>query len=131
MGGYVVCRIYCLDGLLGSRVKPGLLLVLSLFFFGVHQWALATGYSHPWADSYLDTLLFLPITMGIPAWAIRRIEPSFKWQWPFILGAWILSAILFEYYIPAFDTRFTADIWDVLAYALGGTLLYFSEKSWS
>ena len=118
-----------MDGLLGGRLTPSRLLLASLVLFGLHQGAIAGGWSHPWADSYLDTMLFLPIALGLPAWLIRFWQPAFRWRPPFVLGAWVAASVAFEAWIPSFDPRFTADAWDVFSYALGGTMFICSERS--
>ncbi len=129
MGRHVLCGFYRMDGLLGGRLTPSRLLLASIVLFGLHQGAIASGWSHPWADSYLDTLLFLPIALGLPAWVIRFWQPAFRWRPPFVLGAWVAASVAFEAWIPSFDPRFTADAWDVFSYALGGTMFICSERS--
>jgi vacuolar-type H+-ATPase subunit I/STV1 len=127
MGRHVLCGFYRMDGLLGGRLTPSRLLLASIVLFGLHQGAIASGWSHPWADSYLDTLLFLPIAMGLPAWLIRFWQPAFRWRPPFVLGAWVAASVAFEAWIPSFDPRFTGDAWDVLSYALGAWLFQRTE----
>ena len=129
MGRHVLCGFYRMDGLLGGRLTPSRLLLASLVLCGLHQGAIAGGWSHPWADSYLDTLLFLPIALGLPAWVIRFWQPAFRWSPPFVVGAWVAASVAFEAWIPSFDPRFTADAWDVFSYALGGTMFICSERS--
>ena len=116
-----------MDGLLDRRLTPPRLLAGSVFLFGLHQAAIAGGWSQPWADSYLDTFLFLPVALGLPAWLIRFWQPAFRWSPPFVLGAWIAASIAFEAWIPSFDPRFTGDAWDVLSYALGACLFQRTE----
>lgn len=123
MGRHALCGFYRMDGLLGGRLTPTRLLAGSLVLFVLHQGAIALGVSHPWADSYLDTLLFLPIALGLPAWLIRFWQPAFRWNPAFIVGAWAATSIAFEAWIPTFDPRFTGDVWDVLSYALGAWIV--------
>lgn len=127
MGRHVLCGFYRMDGLLGGRLTPSRLLLASIVLFGGHQGAIAVGWSHPWADSYLDTFLFLPVALGLPAWLIRTWQPAFRWSPPFILGAWIATSIAFEAWIPSFDPRFTGDAWDVLSYAMGAWVFERTE----
>ena len=127
MGGHVLCRFHRMDGLLGSRLSRNALLLGALCAFFAHQAAISIGWSAPWADSYLDTFLFLPIALGLPAWALRLWQPDFRWNPWFIAGAWAAASLAFEAWIPCFDARFTADIWDVLSYALGAWLFWRTE----
>ena len=127
MGRHVLCGFYRMDGLLGGRLTPSRLLLASLVLFGGHQGAIAVGWSHPWADSYLDTFLFLPVALGLPAWLIRTWQPAFRWTTSMIVGAWIAASVAFEAWIPSFDPRFTGDAWDVLSYALGAWVFERTE----
>jgi hypothetical protein len=116
-----------MDGLLGGCLSRNALLLGSLIVFGVHQAAIAGGWSAPWADSYLDTFLFLPIALGLPAWALRLWQPDFRWNPRFIAGAWAAASLAFEVWIPSFDTRFTADALDSVCYAFGAWVFWRTE----
>ena len=113
MGRHALCGFYRMDGLLGGRLTPTRLFAGSLVLFVLHQGAIALGVSHPWADSYLDTFLFLPVAL--------------RWNPAFIVGAWAATSIAFEAWIPTFDPRFTGDVWDVLSYALGAWIVQRTE----
>ena len=128
MGGHVFCWLHCLDGLLGCRLKRELPLLTCISLFGIHQWALHTQMYFTWIDSYLDPLLFLPIALGLAGWAVRIMAPAFQWNGPFIFLAWAAGSIAFEAWIPAFDDRFTSDLYDVLAYGFGALLFYGWSK---
>mgnify|MGYP003330963847 FL=1 len=116
-----------MDGLLGGRLSQNALLLSTLGAFFAHQAAIALGWSHPWADSYLDAFLFLPIALGFPAWVLRLWQPAFRWSPWFVIGAWGAASLAFEVWIPNFDPRFTADYWDVLSYALGAWVFWRTE----
>ena len=71
-------------------------------------------------DSFLDPLLAVPVLVGVPAAAagtmLRRTVPlPASWIWAFAL----CLAALFEGWVPTFDSRFTADPLDGIAYFLG------------
>ncbi|HTO14274.1 MAG TPA: hypothetical protein VLZ83_00775 [Edaphocola sp.] len=76
----------------------------------------------PFADNYLDPLLFMPILLHCILWEQRFI---FKKGLNFKLGTseiiiWlIIISILTEYFFPKWNLGFTADIWDVFPYGLG------------
>lgn len=117
-----------MDGLLGSRLNRNIWLGICLLLFGFHQWAQLNEKSSPWVDSYVDPILFLPIALGASSWVIRRIQPLFIWDWRFVFGAWMAASLVFEWWIPSFDNRFTADYWDILCYGLGGIIVCLTER---
>ena len=89
--------------------------------FALHQLGLMVWGKTWWLlDSFLDPLLAVPVLVGVPAAAagtmLRRTVPlPAYWIWAFALGL----ALLFECWIPTFDSRFTADPLDGIAYFLG------------
>lgn len=101
------------------------LFVLSAVLFTAHQltqkvWEI----SIPWADSYLDPLLCMPILLtGFTIeqrWLTKR--PSLQ---PIeILAATGFLSFLFEWGFPRWSTGFTQDPWDVAAYFCGAALFY-------
>jgi hypothetical protein len=40
----------------------------------------------------------------------------------------ILFSLYFEIVMPNYFTKFTSDLFDIIAYGLGGTMLYFSQE---
>ncbi len=76
--------------------------------------------------SYLDDLVVIPIVLGGILVIFRNLVfKSTVYTFP-KARIWIVVAIFaayFELIIPRFNTGFTADIFDVLCYAIGG--LYF------
>jgi hypothetical protein len=118
----------CLDGLLGGCLNRNTLLFGALGLFLAHQMVIAWGRSAVWADSFLDPFLFLPVALGAAGWLLRRWNAQFRWRIPFILGAWAATSFVFEYWIPSFDPRFTADAWDVMSFALGASAVAWTES---
>ena len=84
----------------------------------------------PFLHSYLDDVLCIPIFLGIWNW-----ERSIWWgkttlSISEILALVVLVFIVFEWVVPKYDARFTADYWDGAAYLLGaGLYLLLRDKS--
>ena len=114
-----------MDGLLGRRINAVTALATAAFL--VHQALLHFGRSIGWADSFLDPLCTVPVILGIPAFGVQRLLPDWRLPWAHTLVFTALLAAVFEGAVPKFDARFTADILDVVAYALGGVLWRVSE----
>lgn len=105
-----------LDDLLGCRLRLLLCNTIITVIFGLHQWQLG---HWPLLDRYLDPLLTIPFMGGWGVWLMRRFQPEFSWRWYNVLIFTLALSLAFEWWIPSFDPRFTADSGDVLAYFLG------------
>lgn len=76
----------------------------------------------PIVHSYLDDLLCFPIVLTLGLAMYRYFKPSYE------LSAWhiwptaIIYSIYFEGYLPQTSVAYTADIIDVLMYALGALI---------
>jgi hypothetical protein len=57
----------------------------------------------------------------------RRIRPNFALRWWSVASFTSVLSVVFEWWIPNFDTRFTADALDVLAFATGAMIWRFVE----
>lgn len=94
-----------------------------------HQGWSILGWRWPWADAYLDDACGMLVWLTLLEWEQRRL-----WKWrarPFalgelsvIVGVW---AIFFEGLLPRWHTGYTADPWDVFAYAIGAAA-YFATS---
>lgn len=76
----------------------------------------------PFADSYLDPILFLPILLHLLLWERRYIWKkglSYKFTWREIFSVFLIVSIFAEYFFPIWSSSFTRDYWDVLCYAAG------------
>lgn len=100
---------------------------LALAAFGLHQIGLEWGVSFRWADSFLDPCCFVPVALGVPSWLARRVQPDLLLSWSTVAGFTLVWAAAFEWWIPGFDPRFTADPLDALAYAAGAGMWRFVE----
>lgn len=107
-----------------------MLFAVCLIFFLVHQYLQkAANISIPFVDSYLDPFLFMPILLYLIVWERRLLFGDFTYSLPasYIFGYFMLVSILCEIVLPLWNDRMTADVWDVLFYAVG-TLTYVAVK---
>jgi hypothetical protein len=73
-------------------------------------------------QSYADDLLFIPIIMGIGLLLQQRwIAPTTPYIYSnrTIIFVWVYCSIVFEILFPPFNSSFTADWFDSIAYACG------------
>jgi hypothetical protein len=93
-----------------------------LVLFTLNQFIEKAGIFIPFVHSYLDDLLSAGIVMGF-ALSIQQ-QLTFK-KPDYIFSAWhsvvyvVWYSLLFEWLFPTFDSRHHADVWDIVAYALG------------
>lgn len=76
-------------------------------------------------NNYLNDLLCMPIVLKISQTAVRYIKSDRKLKIPLkiSLTLTLLYAVYFEFVLPQFQSRYTADPIDVVLYFLG--LLFF------
>jgi hypothetical protein len=82
----------------------------------------------PLVHSYLDDLLAIPVILGITLQIYRKIHPkkdAFSFTRIQILVAIIYVSVVFELILPRFSGTYTADIFDVFCYFVGGIYFYF------
>jgi hypothetical protein len=82
----------------------------------------------PFAHSYLDDLLAIPVILGITLQIYRKIHPekdSFSFTKIQILVAIIYVSAVFEWFLPRFSTTYTSDFLDIICYFVGGFYFYF------
>lgn len=94
--------------------------ILPLAFFLVHQFIeLYLKNSIPVLDNYLD-----PFCASVLILHALALERRFLLDWSLTLLDVILAVVFFavfsELVFPYFSDKFTADVWDVLSFALGG-----------
>ena len=84
-----------------------------------------------WINHYVNDFLCIPLVLGGIVFILRKWkkDPQFSIPFPTIVVVVLLYALYFEYYLPQHNPRYTADVWDVVLYALGGLFFYYIEKS--
>lgn len=103
--------------------------VIASILFLIHQvLQKGFGFSMPFFDNYGDDLVGMPIIL-----TVFLVEQRFIWKrikgnlsWLQITVFTIVFAIFFENILPLFNTNYTTDYWDYLAYGLGSLVFYFT-----
>ncbi len=83
-----------------------------------------------WTNNYLNDFLCMPIVLFIGQFTVRKLKRNnaLRLPWPLILTLTLFYSIYFEYYLPSFNLRYTADFLDIILYFLGSAFFYFMEN---
>lgn len=110
-----------------KQERPIILLVtVSAFLFLVHQYLqMYLQINITFLDNYLDPIVLMPLILYALLWERRLILRDKNLVLPYtdILGYFLLMLLFGEVLFPKISDKFTADYWDLLAYA-AGTLAY-------
>ena len=76
---------------------------------------------------YLLDLIAVPILAQLGLWCMRLIKGKSNellsvWHVGFIV---VSLSVVFEIYMPKHQTRYSADVWDIVMYFIGGLFFYF------
>ncbi|WP_435262183.1 hypothetical protein [Tenacibaculum sp. nBUS_03] len=79
---------------------------------------------------YVNDFLIIPIVLSICLYVLRWSRGNKRYRVPFwiILYISLFYAIVFEYFLPQANERYTADIIDVFLYFISGILFYYLQK---
>lgn len=83
-----------------------------------------------WIFHYLNDFLAIPMVATLclhGVWLIKE-DRSIRLNGFAILSLVVLFSVVFEYYLPQQDHRYTGDVWDVVCYGLGGVVFYILQK---
>lgn len=87
-------------------------------------------FSNPiWIFNYLNDFLTIPIVATIclhAVWFVKK-DTTIRLNLFTIISLVIMFSVYFEYYLPMQSNRYTADVWDVVCYALGGLVFYLLQ----
>ena len=83
-----------------------------------------------WVNNYVNDLLCMPVVLTICLAAVRffRKDQTLLLPLSAILSLTLFYAIYFEYYLPTYHPRYTADVLDVVLYFLGAALFFVFQK---
>lgn len=86
----------------------------------------------PFFSHYFADLLCMPLLLSSAGLFMRwlRAEEGLYLSWAMILVATLYVSLVFEYVLPLLFERYTADVWDVVMYGVGGGLFYVFQKRW-
>ncbi|TYP96466.1 hypothetical protein C7447_10732 [Tenacibaculum adriaticum] len=79
---------------------------------------------------YVNDFLIIPIVLTISLITMQKLRNDINYTIPLsvVLYLCAMYAVLFEYFLPKFHLRYTADFIDVILYFLGGILFYYLQK---
>lgn len=106
-----------------------LLFIISTLLFLTHQflqWGL--GIHIPFVDSYLDPFLAMPILLLLLDWEMEFFRTRPQLNEMELLASFIIFSVIFEWLFPYLSADFTGDVWDIVAYFLGGVLYYLARQ---
>ena len=107
-----------------------ILVIFSALLFVIHQymqWIVQMNID--FIDDYLDPAVLMPLVLYAVLWERRIVLNNKKMNLPYlvIFGYFVTMAVLGELLFPLLSDRFTADYWDILAYAFG-TIVYVTVR---
>ncbi len=81
-------------------------------------------------SSYLADFLCLPFILSLFVMLVRYLksQPTFQLPIAMIVFAVIYISFVFEFLIPRYSTRYTADAVDVVFYVIGAAFFFFFQK---
>lgn len=102
-----------------ARRRATVIFVFCLLTFLGHQIAMQGGFSHPFADAYLDDLLCMPVCL-FPVLSGFRFFLGAYYRFPatYLIGVWTFFSLYFEVVLPRFKSTFTADPADMVCYGI-------------
>ena len=79
-------------------------------------------------NNHLNDLLIVPINLFAVQmlWGILNGTTVFL-RFSIVASSVLFYSIFFEFILPQFNSRYTADGWDVLCYVAGGVLFYLYQ----
>lgn len=81
-------------------------------------------------QNYAADIICIPLVLG----SIQEIIRLIKWDNEFLLSlsmvivGVVTFSVVFEYILPQYSAIYTADIWDVACYVLGGVIFLFFQQ---
>lgn len=80
---------------------------------------------------YVNDFLIVPIVLALCLIVVRWLKSNFFYQLPLVVVLYvsIMYSVIFEWFLPQFHPRYTADIIDVMLYLLGGLVFYMLQKT--
>ena len=114
-----------------KQERPILILVsVSAVLFLIHQYLqLRVQFNIAFLDNYLDPIVLMPMILYAVLWERRILlrHRNITLTYTDIFGYFLLMLLFGEILFPLISERFTADYWDIPAYAFG-TLAYVIAK---
>ncbi len=78
-----------------------------------------------WIDSYLGDFLSVPVIGGLTEIIMQPLLGlKFRLNWKHLLFISIYLSVVFEFVLPKYSSRYTRDLYDILAYFAGALCLF-------
>ncbi|MBA3899460.1 MAG: magnesium citrate secondary transporter [Bacteroidetes bacterium] len=101
--------------------------LLSSLLFTINQ-ILEKGFGIfiPFIHAYLDDLLCMPVVLTLTLFILRWIikSPDYTFSKKQVIFALLYFSFAFEVLLPLYSEKYTADVFDVLAYGIGAVIFY-------
>ncbi len=100
---------------------------ISLLLFTVNQILESIGIFIPIVHSYLDDVLCSPIVLGFALFVQQQFtyrNSNYVLSRGMIVLFVLWYALIFEVLLPNYSSRYHADGWDVVAYAIGAYMFF-------
>jgi hypothetical protein len=106
------------------------LFIVSALLFSASQMLQFFDVAPQFVSSYVDDLVVMPIILTLALILLRIASKEMEFELPltYLLAAFILFAVAFEWWIPPRNPHFTSDWLDVVCYAFG-TLAYAISRT--
>jgi len=112
-------------------MKYGLLIVfVSIYIFQLLVKFKIIDIDNSFVINYLADILCLPILLIFSEIFIQKIQnnPFYKISKLQVFVVFVYISVIFEWILPSFSSKFTADSNDILAYAIGGIFFVIYQK---
>ncbi|MCX6181363.1 MAG: hypothetical protein NT150_05515 [Bacteroidetes bacterium] len=81
-----------------------------------------------WFSSYFADLLCLPLLLLCTLVVMKKIKKIEVLSWQMILFTLVYVSVVFEFILPLYSNRYTADKIDLIMYTAGSILFYVLQK---
>jgi hypothetical protein len=121
-----------LKTLFSTHMHRNIWFFVFFFLFIINYFAQHLGYSNAFTRNYLDDILAMPIILFIARFCLRIIyqNPKLLLDNTLIILGFLFISVAFEWILPIYISKLTADIWDVFCYLIGtiGFWFFFSKN---
>ncbi len=84
-------------------------------------------------NNYVNDFLIIPIVLMLSLFVIRELrnDKTYKLSIGIIFYTCVLYSVIFEYYLPKIQIRYTTDVIDVVLYFFGGAIFYIIQSKYT
>jgi len=111
------------------KYRPIIFFLCLMTVYFLVRWALIFGETGVlrW---YFTDLLFVPAMCTFALIGVRFLkrDHSIRITWRQVFLQVLVVSFYFEWYLPAEDSKYTSDPWDVVMYIIGGFVFLFVQR---